>query len=67
MNNWHNSLRKVKNHNKGKSRRKDFLDHWLAEKECAFFQQGVLLKNVRERSNGEGGKRKGLIAKLKCQ
>jgi hypothetical protein len=41
MNNWHNSSRKVKNHNKGKSGREDFLDHWLAEKEYAYFQQGV--------------------------
>ncbi len=40
MNNWHNSLRRVKNCNKGKSGRKDFLDHWLAEKEGAFFGKG---------------------------
>jgi hypothetical protein len=44
MNNLHNSLRKVKNCNKGKSARKDFLDRWLAEKECAFFRQRVLQK-----------------------
>jgi hypothetical protein len=44
MNNWHNSLRKVKNCNKGKSGRKDFLDRWLAEKERAFFRQKVLRK-----------------------
>jgi hypothetical protein len=44
MNNWHGSLRKVKNRNKGKSERKDLLGHWLAEKECAFFWQGALRK-----------------------
>jgi hypothetical protein len=44
MNNWHNSLRKVKNCNKGKSGRKDFLDRWLAEKEGTFFRQRVLRK-----------------------
>jgi hypothetical protein len=44
VNNWHNSLKKVKNCNKGKSGRKDFSGRWLAEKECAFFRQGVLRK-----------------------
>jgi hypothetical protein len=34
----------VKNRNKGKSGREDFLDRWLTEKEYAFFQQGVLRK-----------------------
>jgi hypothetical protein len=44
INNWHGSLRKMKNCNKGKSGRKYFLDHCLAEKECAFFRQGMLRK-----------------------
>jgi hypothetical protein len=44
MNNWHGSLRKVKNCNKGKSGRRNFLDHCLAEKECAFFRQEMLRK-----------------------
>jgi hypothetical protein len=39
----------------------------LAEKEGAFFRQGVLLKNVREKSNEEKEEQKGLSAKLKCQ
>jgi hypothetical protein len=44
MNNWHNSSRKVKNRNKGKSGREDFLDHWLAEKEYAFSSKGCCEK-----------------------
>jgi hypothetical protein len=44
LNNWQGLLKKVKNCNKGKSERKGFLDHWLAEKECAFFRQGILRK-----------------------
>jgi hypothetical protein len=34
----------VKNCNKGKSGRKDSLDHWLTEKEGALFKQGVFRK-----------------------
>jgi hypothetical protein len=40
----------VKNCNKGKSGRKDFLERWLAEKECAFFSARDIAKNVRERA-----------------
>jgi hypothetical protein len=59
MNNWHNSLSKVKNRNRGKSRRKDFLDHWLAEKECAFFRQGVLRKMYGKRAMKKKKSKKG--------
>jgi hypothetical protein len=59
MNNWHNSLRKVKICNKGKSGRKDFLGHWLAEKECAFFQQGVLQKMYGKRAMKKKKSKKG--------
>jgi hypothetical protein len=59
MNNWHNSLSKVKNCNKGKRGRKDFLDHWLAEKECAFFRQGVLPKMYGKRAMKKKKSKKG--------
>jgi hypothetical protein len=59
MNNWHNSLRKVKYCNKGKSRKKDFLSQWLAEKECAFFQQGVLRKMYEKRATKKKKSKKG--------
>jgi hypothetical protein len=61
INNWHGSLRKMKNCNKGKSGRKDFLDHCLAEKECTFFSARDVAKNVWERSNEGRGKQEGLI------
>jgi hypothetical protein len=44
INNWHGSLRKMKNCNKGKSGKRDFLDYCLAEKEHAFFQQRMSRK-----------------------
>jgi hypothetical protein len=59
MNNWYGSLRKVKNCNKGKSRRKDLLDHWLAEKECAFFRQGMLRKMYGKKATKEKKSKKG--------
>jgi hypothetical protein len=51
INNWHSSLRKMKNGNKRKSGKKDFLDNCPAEKECAFFLAKDVAKNVRKRSN----------------
>jgi hypothetical protein len=59
MNNWHGSLRKVKNCSKGKSGRKDFLDHSLAEKEYAFFRQGVLRKMYGKEATKEKISKKG--------
>jgi hypothetical protein len=59
MNNWHSSLRKVKNCNKGKSGRKDFLDHWLAEKEGAFFRQRLLRKMYGKEATKEKKCKKG--------
>jgi hypothetical protein len=59
MNNWHGSLRKVKNCNKGKSGRKDLLDHWLAEKEGAFFRQGMLRKMYGKEATKEKKSKKG--------
>jgi hypothetical protein len=48
----------VKNFNKEKSGRKDFLDHWLAEKGCAFSRQGMLRKmNGKEAIKGKKGKK----------
>jgi hypothetical protein len=66
MNNWHNSLRKVKNCDKGKSGRKDLLDRWLAEKSVYFFGKGYC-KKCTGKSSEVKGKQEGLIAKLKCQ
>ncbi len=54
----------MKNCDERKSGRKDFLDHWLAEKEGALFRQKVVAKNVRERNNKGKEKEEGLIAKL---
>ncbi len=54
----------MKNCNKGKSGRKEFLDHWLAEKEGGIFSAKDVAKNVREKSNEEKGGQEGLIAKL---
>jgi hypothetical protein len=59
INNWHGSLRKMKNCNKGKSGRRDFLDHCLAEKECAFFLARDVAKNVWERARPGKKSRKG--------
>jgi hypothetical protein len=59
MNNWHGSLRKVKNCNKGKIGRKDFLDHWLAEKDCAFFRQGMLRKMCGKEATKKKKSKKG--------
>jgi hypothetical protein len=59
MNNWHGSLRKVKNCNRGKSGRKDFLDLWLAEKEGAFFWQRLLRKMYRKEATKEKKSKKG--------
>jgi hypothetical protein len=50
INNLHGSLRKMKNCNKGKSGKRDFLDNCLAEKVCIFSAKDVA-KNVHERSN----------------
>jgi hypothetical protein len=59
MNNWHNSLRKVKNCNKGKNGRKGFLDHWLAKEECAFFRQGILRKMFEKEAMKKKKSKKG--------
>jgi hypothetical protein len=64
MDNWHNSLRKVKNCNKGKSGRKDFLDRWLAEKECAFFRQEILRRMYEKEAAKKKKSQEGLIEKL---
>jgi hypothetical protein len=40
INNWHGSLRKRKNCNKGKSGKRDFRDDCLAEKSMPFFGKG---------------------------
>jgi hypothetical protein len=52
INNWHGSLRKMKNCNKGKSWKRDFLDNCPAEMSVHFFS-----KEWKERQ-------KGLIAKI---
>ncbi len=59
INNWHHSLRKVKNCNKGKSGSKDFLGHYLAEKEGAFFRQRMLRKMHGERAMKKKKSKKG--------
>jgi hypothetical protein len=51
INNWHGSLRKMKNCNKGKSGKRGFLDHCLAEKEQAFFRQRMLQKMYGKEQN----------------
>ncbi len=57
IDNWHGSLRKMKSCNKGKSRR-NFLDHCPAEKECAFFRQGMLRKMYGKKAKpGKKGKK----------
>jgi hypothetical protein len=53
INNWHGLLRKMKSCNRGKSGRRNFLDHCLAEKECAFFRQGMLQKMYGKEQNQE--------------
>jgi len=67
MNNWHNSLRRVKNCNKGRSGRKDFGSLIGRKRRCIFSPARGIAKNVREKSNEEKEKQKGLSAKLKCQ
>jgi hypothetical protein len=59
MNNWHSSLRKVNNCNTRKSGRKDLLDYWLAEKEGAFFRQGMLRKMYGKEATKEEKSKKG--------
>ncbi len=56
-------LREMKNCNKGKSGKRDFLDHCLAERACIFSAKDVA-KNVRERAKTGKEKQKGLIAKI---
>jgi hypothetical protein len=53
INNWHGSLRKMKSCNNGKSGRRNFLDHCPAEKEFAFFRQGMLRKMYGKEQNQE--------------
>ncbi len=40
------------------------MDHCLAEKECAFFRQGILRKMYRKEATRGKESKKGLIAKL---
>jgi hypothetical protein len=44
INNWPGSLGKVKNCNKGKSGKRDFLDNRPAEKSVQFFGKGCCKK-----------------------
>jgi hypothetical protein len=66
MNNWHNSLRKVKNVTKERAGEKIF---WIVgwQKKSVLFPARDIAKNVREKSNKEKEEQEGLIAKLKCQ
>jgi hypothetical protein len=50
INNWHGSLRKMKNCNNGKSGKRDFLDYCLVEKSMHFSAKDIA-KNVRKKSN----------------
>jgi hypothetical protein len=59
INNWHGSLRKMKNCNKGKSGKKDFLDYCPAEKERAIFFGKGYCKKVRERAKPGKKSKKG--------
>jgi len=63
INNWHGSLRKMKSCNKGKSGRRNFLDQCPAEKECAFFRQGMFRKMYGKEQN-QKEEQKGLSAKI---
>jgi hypothetical protein len=49
----------VENCNKGKSGRIDFLGHWLAEKEGAFFWQRMLRKMYGKEATKEKKSKKG--------
>jgi|LakMenE01Jun11ns_1017448.scaffolds.fasta_scaffold7754907_1 hypothetical protein len=64
INNWHGSLRKMKNCNKGKSGRRNFLDHCLAEKECAFFSAQGMLQKMYGKGQNQEEEQNGLIAKI---
>jgi hypothetical protein len=59
LNNWHNSLRKVKNCNKGKSGRKDFFGSLAGRKRGCIFSAKDVAKNVREKSNEEKEEQEG--------
>jgi hypothetical protein len=52
-------IKKLKNCNKGKSGKKNFLDCWLVEKECAFFRQGMLQKMYGKEAMREKESKKG--------
>jgi hypothetical protein len=58
MNNWHNSLRKVKNCNKGKSGRKGFGSLAGRKRVCIFSARDVA-KNVQERTMKKKKSKKG--------
>jgi hypothetical protein len=48
INNWHGSLRKMKNCNKGKSGKRGFLDKIVRQKRVSFFSARDVAKNVWE-------------------
>jgi hypothetical protein len=53
INNWHGSLRKMKNCNKGKSGKRDFLDNCPAEERVPFFGRGYCEKCTRKGQHRE--------------
>jgi hypothetical protein len=59
INNWHGSLRKIKNCNKGKSGKRDSLDKLSGRKECAFFRQRMLRKMYGKEAMKEVKSKKG--------
>jgi hypothetical protein len=63
INNWHSSLKKIKNCNKGKNGKEI---SWIIvrQKRVCIFSAKDVVKNVRERSNGGNEKQKGLNAKI---
>jgi hypothetical protein len=64
VNNWHGSVRKMKNCNNGKSGKRDFLDYCPAEKSMHFFGKGYCEKCTRKEQYQERKAKKGLIAKI---
>jgi hypothetical protein len=59
INNWHGSLRKVKNCNKGKSGKRGFWIKLAGRKECAFFRQRMLRKMYWKEAMKEEKSKKG--------